>query len=174
MRLSHVCHFSRCSEAQPKRELVIQALDSAGHGAEPRSAADARNVAPGPHPIAVYAVTQNGKHTNAAAATASGLAAFTSGTFRLVSSFGVFFCFPRNLQHLSLLFFPPRRSKQSSPNSGGSGLQLPSGFGESPAFVRASGRGRPTSGQAVQDGRRRGIGACRPATRDRCCHATKP
>ncbi|XP_019717755.1 forkhead box protein K1 [Hippocampus comes] len=66
-------------EAQPKRELVIQALDSAGHGAEPRSAADARNVAPGPHPLAVHAVTQNGKHTIAAASTANSLAAFTSG-----------------------------------------------------------------------------------------------
>ncbi|XP_051941157.1 forkhead box protein K1 [Hippocampus zosterae] len=61
-------------EAQPKRELVIQALDSAGH------AADARNPAPGPHPLAAHAVTQNGKHTtNAAAAAANSLAAFTSG-----------------------------------------------------------------------------------------------
>uniref|UniRef100_A0A3Q2Y4X8 Forkhead box K1 n=1 Tax=Hippocampus comes TaxID=109280 RepID=A0A3Q2Y4X8_HIPCM len=39
----------------------------------PRSAADARNVAPGPHPLAVHAVTQNGKHTIAAASTANSL-----------------------------------------------------------------------------------------------------
>ncbi|KAM9817763.1 forkhead box protein K1 [Syngnathus typhle] len=65
-------------EAQLQRELVIQSLDSAGHGADPRK------VALGLHHLPVHPVTQNGKHGSTAVAvatglaTATGLAAFTS------------------------------------------------------------------------------------------------
>ncbi|XP_047199671.1 forkhead box protein K1 isoform X2 [Hippoglossus stenolepis] len=59
-------------DAQMNRERVIQTVDSAvqggggdGHG---------RNLAPGLHQLPVRAVTQNGKHTTAAVATATSLA----------------------------------------------------------------------------------------------------
>ncbi|XP_061840204.1 forkhead box protein K1 [Nerophis lumbriciformis] len=56
---------SELREAQLNRELVIQTVDSAVHGA------DERNKALGLHQLPVRAVTQNGKHTNAAVAMAT-------------------------------------------------------------------------------------------------------
>ncbi|XP_058496282.1 forkhead box protein K1 [Solea solea] len=55
-------------EAQLNREGVIQTVDSAVQGA------DGRNLAPGLHQLPVRPITQNGKHTTAAVATATSLA----------------------------------------------------------------------------------------------------
>ncbi|XP_077426329.1 forkhead box protein K1 [Vanacampus margaritifer] len=76
-------------EAQLKRDLVIQTLDSAGHhnvdprNVDPRNVdprnVDPRNVALGLHQLPVLPVMQNGKHGSAAVATATSLAAYTSG-----------------------------------------------------------------------------------------------
>ncbi|XP_051242573.1 forkhead box protein K1 isoform X2 [Dicentrarchus labrax] len=54
--------------AQLNRERVIQTVDSAVQGG------DGRNLAPGLHQLPVRPVTQNGKHTTAAVATATSLA----------------------------------------------------------------------------------------------------
>ncbi|XP_028311508.1 forkhead box protein K1 isoform X2 [Gouania willdenowi] len=55
-------------EAQLSRERVIQSVDSIVQGGE------GRNLTPGLHQLPVRAVTQNGKHTTAAVATATSLA----------------------------------------------------------------------------------------------------
>ncbi|XP_019964490.2 forkhead box protein K1 [Paralichthys olivaceus] len=55
-------------EVQLSRERVIQTVDSAVQGG------DGRTLAPGLHQLPVRAVTQNGKHTTAAVATATSLA----------------------------------------------------------------------------------------------------
>lgn len=55
-------------EVQPSRERVIQTVDSAVQGG------DGRSLAPGLHQLPVRPVTQNGKHTTAAVATATTLA----------------------------------------------------------------------------------------------------
>ncbi|XP_061534651.1 forkhead box protein K1 [Phycodurus eques] len=65
-------------EAQLKRELVIQTVDGGAQGADSRNL-DTRNMALGLHQLPVHPVTHNGKHTNAAFATATSLAAFASG-----------------------------------------------------------------------------------------------
>lgn len=49
------------ADAQLSRERVIQTVDSAVHGAE------ARSLVPGLHQLPVRPVTQNGKHSAAAA-----------------------------------------------------------------------------------------------------------
>ncbi|XP_040891274.1 forkhead box protein K1 isoform X1 [Toxotes jaculatrix] len=59
---------SELREAQLNRERVIQTVDSAVQGG------DGRNLAPGLHQLPVRPVTQNGKHTTAAVATATSLA----------------------------------------------------------------------------------------------------
>lgn len=59
---------SELREAQLNRERVIQMVDSAVQGGE------GRNLAPGLHQLPVRPVTQNGKHTTAAVATATSLA----------------------------------------------------------------------------------------------------
>ncbi|XP_071361481.1 forkhead box protein K1 [Trachinotus anak] len=59
---------SELREAQQNRERVIQTVDSAVQGG------DGRNLAPGLHQLPVRPVTQNGKHTTAAVATATSLA----------------------------------------------------------------------------------------------------
>ncbi|XP_071761469.1 forkhead box protein K1 isoform X1 [Centroberyx gerrardi] len=60
--------FSVLHEVQQNRERVIQTVDGAGQGVEGRS------LALGLHQLPVRPVTQNGKHTTAAVATATGLA----------------------------------------------------------------------------------------------------
>lgn len=59
---------SELREAQLNRERVIQTVDSAVQGG------DGRNLALGLHQLPVRPVTQNGKHTTAAVATATSLA----------------------------------------------------------------------------------------------------
>ncbi|XP_029949700.1 forkhead box protein K1 isoform X2 [Salarias fasciatus] len=59
---------SEVREAQLNRERVIQTVDSAVQGV------DGRNLTPGLHQLPVRAVTQNGKHTIAAVATATSFA----------------------------------------------------------------------------------------------------
>ncbi|XP_070779661.1 forkhead box protein K1 [Enoplosus armatus] len=59
---------SELREAQLNRERVIQTVDSAVQGG------DGRNFVPGLHQLPVRPVTQNGKHTTAAVATATSLA----------------------------------------------------------------------------------------------------
>ncbi|XP_070684058.1 forkhead box protein K1 [Pempheris klunzingeri] len=59
---------SELREAQLNRERVIQTVDSAVH------VGDGRNLIPGLHQLPVRPVTQNGKHTSAAVATATSLA----------------------------------------------------------------------------------------------------
>lgn len=55
-------------DAQLSRERVIQTVDSVVQGGE------GRNLTPGLHQLPVRPVTQNGKHTTAAVATATGIA----------------------------------------------------------------------------------------------------
>lgn len=68
------------SEAQLNRERVIQTVDSAVQSG------DGRNQAPGLHQLPVRPVTQNGKHTTAAVATATSLAN-PSGIFFSLTSY---------------------------------------------------------------------------------------
>lgn len=60
--------FVFLSEAQLNRERVIQTVDSVVQGG------DGRNLVPGLHQLPVRPVTQNGKHTTAAVATATSIA----------------------------------------------------------------------------------------------------
>lgn len=60
--------FVFLSEAQLNRERVIHTVDSAVQGG------DGRNFTPGLHQLPVRPVTQNGKHTTGAVATATSLA----------------------------------------------------------------------------------------------------
>lgn len=66
------------SEAQLSRERVIQTVDSVVQGG------DGRNLIPGFHQLPVRPVTQNGKHTSAAAVATE--ASFVNASGKIVVS----------------------------------------------------------------------------------------
>ncbi|KAF7663298.1 hypothetical protein LDENG_00213620 [Lucifuga dentata] len=67
-------------EAQQNRERVIQTVDSVGQGG------DGCSLTPGLHQLPVRAVTQNGKYTTAAVATATNLASGLSSPLQILAA----------------------------------------------------------------------------------------